>query len=329
MKVMVTGADGLLGSNAVRVLLNRGHEIGVFLQRGKPTPTLDGLPLERHEGDLLDLESVTKAFAGYEAIVHIAANTSVWPSRSQLSWDVNFTGTAHVVEAVKRVQADRLICIGTANSFTPGTKEHPGDEETGFGCKKYGLDYIDSKYGALQLIRKSVKEDSLPALVLHPTFMIGPYDSTPSSGVMLIRLLQGKIPGYTDGGKSWTHVGDVAEAIANSLVMGSIGESYITGNWNLSYKEFFELAARELGVSPPKHYIPKPVALLGGMVASTISSISGKPPLLSYRMARVGVDGHYYNSDKARRVLQLPKTSMETAVTECMEWLLRNGKVER
>ncbi len=324
---MVTGADGLLGSNTVRSLLERGYDVGVFTQRGKRTPTLEGLPLKHYEGDLLDRASLIKAFSGYEVIIHIAANTSVWPSRSKASWAVNLTGTEHVLDAAEYVQANRVICIGTANSFTPGTKENPGDETTAFGCEKYHLDYIDSKYAALQLIRQRVAERQLPAIVIHPTFMIGPYDSTPSSGVMIIRLLQGKIPGYTNGGKSWTHVKDVAEAIANSVTMGEVGESYITGNWNLTYKEFFDIAAKELGVAPPNRFIANPIALLGGMAASGLSLITHKPPLLSYHMARVGIDGHYYNSEKAHKVLHMPKTPIEIAVRECMDWLIKNGKV--
>ncbi len=326
MKVIVTGADGLLGSNVVRVLLEYGYKVGAFLQRGKPTPTLDGLPIDRHEGDLLDYSSLVQAFSGYAAVIHVAANTRVWPSRSQIVWDVNVTGTINVLDAVEQVQADRLICIGTANSFTPGTKVSPGDETTGFGCKKYGLDYIDSKYEALTIIRQRVRDRKVPALVIHPTFMIGPYDSTPSSGVMLLRLLQGRIPGYTDGGKSWTHVRDVATAVVNGLTMGVIGESYITGNWNLTYKEFFDLASHTLGVQPPKRHVPLPLALLAGAAASAQAVITRKPPLLSYHMAKVGVDGHYYDSEKARRVLALPKTGMDVAVRECVDWLIANGK---
>lgn len=329
MKVMVTGADGLLGSNVVRVLIGQGYETGAFVQRGKPTPTLEGLPLRIHEGDLLDPGSLVRAFKGYEAVIHAAASTSVWPSRSSAVWDVNVTGTAHVIDAVTAAQVDRLVCVGTANSFTPGTKDHPGDETTGFGCASYKLDYIDSKYAALQLIRGKVAKEQLPALVIHPTYMIGPFDSTPSSGLMLLRLMQGRIPGYTSGGKSWTHVRDVAVAIVNSLRMGRIGESYITGNWNLSYREFFELVADTLGTSPPRHHIPRPVALFGGLVASSAAKITHKPPMLSYHMAKVGVDGHYYDSSKARKELEMPKTPLEHAITECVRWLVDNGKADR
>ena len=77
MKIFLTGGDGLLGSNLVRELLNKGHELKVLVQPGRQTITLDGLNIERIEGDLLDIDSLTKAAEGAEAIYHVAASTSI------------------------------------------------------------------------------------------------------------------------------------------------------------------------------------------------------------------------------------------------------------
>jgi dihydroflavonol-4-reductase len=328
MKVLVTGSDGLLGSNIVRCLLDYGYNVRAFCQQGKPTPTLDGLPIERTYGDILDAESLAKAVKGCSIIIHAAANTSVWPSRSLKVRDVNLQGTQNAIQAAIRFQVDRFVYIGTANSFSPGTKEAPGDETTPFICGKYHLDYIDSKYAARQIVLKAIEELNLPALTINPTFMIGPYDSTPSSGMMLIKLYQGRIPGYTSGGKCWTHARDVAVAVVNSLTKGRIGESYIAGNENLDYGEFFQLAAKTIGVAPPRFKMATPLVKATGALASLTAAITGKPPLLSYAMARVGCDGHYYDPTKARTQLDLPATPLEQAVRESFEWLSTNGYVD-
>lgn len=327
MRVAVTGADGLLGSNVVRLLVEAGHSVVAFIQTGKRTPTLDGLPVEIRFGDLLEAESLKRAFDACQAVIHIAANTSVWPARSSRVRTVNITGTENVLLALHAVQVDRYVHVGTATSFTPGTKEHPGDETTPFGCARYGLDYIDSKRQAMDLVLHHHRQSGLPAVLVHPTYMIGPYDSTPSSGTMLIRLYQGKIPGYTNGGKSWSPVRDTATAIVQALKLGGAGESYIAGGYNLSYKEFFDLAAETLGVRPITLHIPDALALATGAVASLASAVTHHPPLLSYRMARVGLDGHYYSSEKATRVLQMPHSDLAGAIRDCMAWLKENGYV--
>lgn len=241
---------------------------------------------------------------------------------------INIEGTINAIAAAERAQLDRFVYIGTANSFGPGTIEHPGNESTAYSSAAYGLDYIDSKYEAQRLVLESVRTRGLPAITVNPTFMIGPYDSTPSSGTMLIRLYQRRVLGYTSGGKCWSHVHDVATAVANACSMGRIGESYIAGNHNMSYGDFFEMASSVMGVKPPTTYIPRPFALFVGMMQSAGATITGKPPLLSYTAAKIGCDQFYYDSSKARDELAMPSTPLEQAVSESFDWLKANDYLE-
>jgi dihydroflavonol-4-reductase len=321
MNVSVTGADGLLGSNLVRSLLEAGHSVTVLLQRGRNSGTLDGLPLNTFYGDILDPPSLEPLYTGADAVIHAAASVSVWPSRSQRSRLINITGTQNMVNAALKHTVSRFIYVGTANSFSPGTKEHPGNEQTPFVCGKYGLDYIDSKYEAQRIVLDAWEKQGLPALTINPTFMIGPYDSAPSSGQMLVGLSRGKIPGYTTGGKCFVHVCDVADAIVNALSRGQPGSSYIAGKENLSYREFFELAADILGVRPPSVPIPRAAAVFGGAVGSAVSLVTRKPPKLSYAMARIACDGHYYDSSRAREELGMTSRSISSAVKQSAAWM--------
>lgn len=77
MKILVTGADGLLGSNLVRELLTREDEVCAFVEPGRQQKTLEGLNIEKALGNLLHTEEVIKAMAGCDAVIHCAASTSV------------------------------------------------------------------------------------------------------------------------------------------------------------------------------------------------------------------------------------------------------------
>jgi dihydroflavonol-4-reductase len=242
MKIFLTGGDGLLGSNLVRELLKKGHELKVLVQPGRQTITLDGLDIERIEGDLLDINSLTKAAEGAEAIYHVAASTSIWPSRNEIVNKVNIEGTQNIITLAKKLEVKKLVYVGTANSFSFGTKEKPGIEGTPYIASKYGLDYMDSKFKAHQLIDEAVK-DGVPAVVVNPTFMLGPYDSMPSSGAMVLAVYKQDVPGFAPGGRNYICVKDAAIGIANALDKGRVGESYIIGNKNMSYKEAFTLMA--------------------------------------------------------------------------------------
>ncbi len=325
MNVLVTGGDGLLGSNVVRELLTRGYSVSVFVQPGRQQKTLQGLGVEKLSGNLLNQQEVMDAIAGKDAVIHCAASTSVWPTRSDVVNTVNIEGTRNIVEAVKRFSVKRLIYIGTANSFGFGTKECPGVEGNPYKSAHYGLDYMDSKYKAQQLILNEVKENALPAIIVNPTFMFGPYDSGPSSGAMIVALFKRKVPGYTAGGRNYIFIKDAAVAIVNALTMGRIGECYILGNENLSYKEAFEKIATTIGVKAPSLPIPKMFAKLYGRLGSAIGKISNITPAISYPLARIACDEHYYSAAKAVKELGLPQTPVEVGIKECYVWLKENG----
>ena len=217
MKILVTGADGLLGSNLIRELISRQYEVSALVQEDRTYITLVGLPISIIKGDLVDAKSINNACSTIDVVIHCAANTSMFPPRQQAVKDVNISGTQNIIDACKVNKVKRLIYVGTANSFNSGTIDQPGNETNAYTATKYGLDYMDSKYEAQRLVLKEAAKGTLDALVVNPTFMIGPYDSRPSSGEMILGIYFKKIPGYTLGGKNFVAVKDVAFAIANSI----------------------------------------------------------------------------------------------------------------
>jgi len=327
MKIFLTGGDGLLGSNLVRELLKMGHELKVLVQPARQTLTLDGLDIERIEGDLLDIESLTKAAQGAEAIYHVAASTSIWPSRNEIVNKVNIEGTQNIIALAKKLDVKKLVYVGTANSFSFGTKENPGVEGTPYIASKYGLDYMDSKFKAHQLIDAAVK-DGVPAVVVNPTFMLGAYDSMPSSGAMVLAVYKQEVPGFAPGGRNYICVKDAAIGIANALEKGRVGESYIIGNRNMSYKEAFTLMADVLNVKAPKIPMPKAAVLAYGKVSMWNYKLTGKKPVVSYPMAKIACDTHYFSAAKAVKELDLPQSPIEEGIKECFDWLDKNGYIK-
>lgn len=148
MKVLVTGPDGVLGSNIVRELLSQNYEVVAMAENGKASPTIDSLPITKIGGNLLRTDDVNRAVCGVDYVIHCAALTAMFPARSEVINKVNIGGTQSVIDACITHKVKRLIYIGTANSFASGTKENPGTEHNVYDGAKYGLDYMDSKYEA-------------------------------------------------------------------------------------------------------------------------------------------------------------------------------------
>lgn len=330
MKVLVTGPDGVLGSNLVRELLKRNYEVSVLLLEGTQSPTLSGLPIMSFYGNILKPESLDLAFENQDVVIHCAAATNVYPARNEFVNKVNIEGSKNIADACLKHNIKRLIYVGTANSFSYGTtKKNPGTEGTPYLSVKYGLDYMDSKRHAQDTILKAVEKQGLPAIVVNPTFMIGPYDSKPSSGQMILALYYGKVPGYTNGGKNYIAVKDVAVAIANATEKGRIGECYILGNENLTYKEAFQKIGTTIGKNPPKLKLANAVVKSYGAINSSLAKVFKFNPALTKELAVISCDKHYYSAEKARKELDLPQTPIETAVKECFEWFRENGYLSK
>jgi len=328
-KVFLTGADGLLGNNIVRELLKRKYTVKAFVLDGVEVPTLSELAIEISYGNILDLDGLLEAATGYDYIIHAAANTSIWPYRSEIIRNVNIEGTRNILRVAQTLQVKRLVAIGTANSFGNGSLDNPGDENSPFSAGKFGLDYIDSKLQAQNLILDAVKNDGLDAIILNPTFMIGPYDTKPSSGELLLALYHGRVPGYTAGGKNYIDARDVAVAACNGLTRGTAGECYIMANENLSYKNFNKLVAKELGVKPPGLFVPKPLILVLGFINELIARLFNTTPGVSLAVARLSLITNYYDAAKAIRELDLPQTPIKEAVHDAFQWFKDNGYLER
>ena len=321
MKIFVTGADGFVGSNLVRELQNRNHEVVAFVKEGDDPITIKDLDMDIQYGDLLDADSITNAMKGCDAAIHTAASTGIWPYRSEIQRKINIGGTENVMKAAKNHGVSRYIHIGTANSFGFGSKENPGDETRPYASGIYKMDYMDSKYEAHMRVLEEVEKSDFPALIINPTFMFGPYPARLGSSKMIVSIYQKQVPGYTKGGRNYIAVKDVCVGIANALTMGRIGESYIAGHKNLSYKEAFTLIAKVVGVEPPKLAIPAFASKAYGFVNTLAAKVFNNEPSVSYAMAKMSVDEHYFTPKKAIDELKLPQTSLETAIQEGFDWL--------
>ncbi len=328
MKIFITGADGFVGSNLVRELLKRGHDLVAFIHHGQHPHTIEDLPITFIHGDVLHPDTIHQAMQGCDGLVHSAAHLGVWPYYSEIQRKVNIDGTRYVMEAALEHGLKRIVFIGTANSYGFGNRQNPGDETRPYNSGNYGLGYMDTKREAQDLVLSMVKERGLPAVVVNPTFMFGPYADASGARQMIDRIFHGKMSGYTPGGRNYVAVKDVCVGIANALERATPGSCYLLGNQNMSYKEIFEDIAEVLGVAPPKTAIPGFVVRLFGLAVTAIARLKGKAPQISYRMCRISLDENFYTPAKAIRELDLPQTPIKIAIKETFDWLKENGKLK-
>lgn len=323
--VLVTGANGFLGGYLCRELLRRGYGVRAFVRPGSDQRMLADLPVDVWIGDLLDADNVRASVYGCDYIIHAGSATAVNPARNLSVRLANVQGTATTLAAAVRAGIQRYIYVGSASVFGFGDQRHPGTEQSPYQDRFYGLDYMSSKQAATNLVLDAIQTDHLPALMVHPTVTLGPYDYKNTAHVLLTALYQKRILATPTGGRNYVHVNDVATATVNALTMGTLHESYILGNENLSYQQLFNLMAQIMQVRAPSRRLLPQLAPLIGLFGDWRNAFSDQPADYNSSLMAMANDKHYFSSEKAIRALALPQTPVRTAITEAFEWFRDNG----
>lgn len=327
-KVLVTGADGMLGLSICKELTERGYLVRGVILPGRNSDIHSNHDIEIEEGNILDVNFLMDAMEGCAYVIHTAALMTIWPRRSEQVRITNVEGTKNVMEAAERMRIKRMVHIGSAASFNHGPIDSPGDESKKFEGWKYRMDYIESKYLAQQLLLRKFSESGFPVIIINPTYMIGPYDSGPSSGKMILEYLKGSLLGYSAGGKNFVCSIDVASAAVNALKLGRLGECYIIGSENLNYKEFL----RKVSTIRIRKFrlmkVPSFLVLGIGIAGSIVARLTSTPPKLSYTMARFACTDQYYSSKKAEQELNIRPAPIEKGIDSCISWFESNGYIK-
>ncbi len=324
-KVLITGANGFLGSNLTREMYRLGYEVKILVRPTADLKAIADIPCEIFSGRLDDAEQMMQAVEGCDIVVHAACITDQWGVSFEEYEKVNFTGTRHIVQACLHHNVKKLVYVSTANTIGPGSRENPGNELNGFSLFNANSGYINSKYLAQQYVLEQVEHAGLPAVIVNPTFMIGPNDVKPSSGKLLLYGVGKNILFYPPGGKNFVHIQDVCRGIISAIGKGKTGDCYLLAGQNLSYREFFRLVDQAQHRKTILIRIPSFMLKTAGMAGSVLARLTGRSPRLNYTAAYLLCLQNYYSGRKSERELQLQYTPVETAVKDAFCWFRENA----
>jgi dihydroflavonol-4-reductase len=329
MKALVTGATGFIGSTLVRELLKDGAEVKVLIRKSSNTKNIDDLEIEKAYGDVRDKDAVRGALKGCDTFFHAAALYEFWGPSKEEYYDVNVEGTKASLQAALEQGVARVVYTSSIASLGMHGSDCPAREDAEFNLWWTGAHYCISKYlGEVEAL-KFVKM-GLPVVVVNPAFVIGVGDIRPTpTGRIILDILNKKTTGYLDGGGNYVDVEDVARGHILAAQKGKIGEKYILGNTNLSFKEFFTIVTETAGLQPLTMKFPYPAVIAMAYLYSAIAKATGVPPVITPAMARVNKSCAYYDSSKAAEELGIPQTPVRTTVEKAVNWFRENGYVER
>lgn len=323
--ILVTGANSLLGANVISELLDSGYFVRGLVRSARSYKGVKHPHLELAEGDFTDEECLRRVMPGCDSVIHIAASTSQSGRHYSEYYDVNVRGTRRLIESAIDHGAQRFVVVSSANAFGYGSREIPGCELNEMSEPFASSYYARSKYEALQAALSY--KDRIEVVAIAPTFMLGPYDSKPSSG-RIIKMGYGKKVAFCPpGGKNFVHVGDVALGAVRALEKGKNGEAYLLCSDNLSYKEFYKKLNAVTGNKAVYITVPRLLLYIAGGLGSFIRAL-GIPSQVSLPNMRMLCVTGYYHNYKATRDFGIEFRSTEQAISDAVGWFVAEGMLK-
>ena len=326
MNLAVTGASGFIGTNLCRFLKERGHKVVAVVRSEKGARQLEDIELEKKFADLDNNRNLEEAFAGTDAIIHLAALFN----HPEASWEdyrrVNVDGTLRVMEAAIRCGVPRVVHCSTIGVAT-GAGSMPYSEKTPYsppGWDKYETTKCDGEKVALSYHKKN----GLAVVVIRPAQVYGPGDRSKAKFYRMVKKGIIVNPGTTL--KHLIFVEDLCRAFELAAVHEKApGEIFIIGNQHaIPLKDLIELVALQLGVKPPTITIPAtPVVWVCALVEWIAGALRMKPPIFR-RSMDFFVKSVEFDVEKARRVLGFEsRVDVREGIAQTAAWYEANGMI--
>lgn len=326
---LVTGANGHLGNNLVRLLLNKNQKVRATVRNINKLEPFEGLDCEIAQADITNRESLKKAFQGVTNLYAVGANFSMWAKNPKVEiYDNNVQGTQNVFDIAKECGIKNIVYVSSVASldFT----KLPANPDNGYNKDRRNW-YYNSKNDSDKLALELGKKYNIRTVLVLPSAMIGSEAYTLSyTNNLLQQILRGEIFIDLNISLNWIDVKDVAQGAYQAMLKGKNRERYILANeQHTTLKESVKIAAElfpELKLKTPK----KPPKFLLYFVAGLMelgSKITGKEPQLQ----RHYIDMFYglkqdYNISKSKQDLGFaPKPSLQ-AFKEALRYLKNDWK---
>jgi len=302
VRVLVTGASGLLGGAVAAAVLAAGHEVRTLQRRPSGVAGADDVL-----GSVTDASAVARAVDGVEGIVHLAAKVSLAGDPAEFD-EVNVVGTVRLLQAALAAGAGRFVYVSSpsvahSGSSIVGDDALPADPLLARG------DYARTKATA-ELAALAADSAELAVVAVRPHLVWGPGD-TQLVARIVDRASRGRLPLLGHGAAliDTTYVDNAASAIAAALERAPVvhGNSYVVTNGEpRPVAELLAGMCAAAGVRAPNWSVPAAVARGAGSLIEAVWRVrpgADEPPMTRFLAEQLST-AHWFDQRRTRADLQ-------------------------
>ena len=321
---VVTGAAGYIGNVLIRELLWRGKEVRAFVRCTSDVSSLEGLEIEKVLGNILDRDSLIKAFKGADIVYHLAGIISIMPGNRALIHNINLEGTRNVITACLKCGVKRLVYASSIHALKEPPMGTIIDESMPFDPNCNRGEYDRSKaLASLEVIEAA--KDGLDSVVVCPTGVVGPYDFRGSLITRtFIDFARGKMKITTNGAYDFVDVRDVAIGHILAAEKGKTGQYYILSGERVTMNEMMSMLNEVSGIQPPKYKVPTWLVKTAGIFTPVYYKLLNKTPRFTYYSVNTLLSNSYISHEKASRELGYRSMIIRKSIEDTFKWLREN-----
>jgi dihydroflavonol-4-reductase len=311
--ICVTGATGFLGSELVRLLLERGEPVRALGRDEQTLRRLAELGAETACVSMDDSESLKKAAAGCELVYHVAGLVAHEERDRARLLETNAEGTRRLLEVAD--PAARFVHVASVATLGPGTGPDDLITETHTPPRDAdSMPYSASKIAGERFVLEAA-EAGRDVVIANPSYIVGPGDDRGGTTWPIREYLRGRLRFVVTGGLCLVDVRDTALGLIAIAERGKKGERYVLANreGNLSHTEFFDRVREIAELKRFQLRVP-------GKLAVILTTVFPWPVSSGY--ARVALRWWYADPAKATRELGFEPRPVEETLGDTVRYVL-------
>ena len=330
---IVTGAAGHLGSTILRKLRRAGAVVRGLLLPGEQPPVSpregEG-KLAYIRGDVRDRASLRPLFEGTEhrrvVVFHTAGIVDIADEVTPAMAEVNVGGTKNMIDLCREHPGCRLVYVSSVHAIPEKDSLHVLEEVSHFSPDEVVGGYAKTKAIATQAVMDAARE-GLDAVVVHPSGILGPYDSSRNHLVQLVSdYLHGRLPACVNGGYDFVDVRDVADGCLAAAEKGRAGECYILSNRHYEVKDVLGMV-KKIGGGRKLPVLPMWMARAAAPVIGWAAKRKNRRPLYTRYSLYTLKSNDRFSHDKATRELGYHPRDLYQTIADTVAWMLRRPAV--
>lgn len=317
--VVVTGAEDQLGQALVRALVEADCKVRAVV-KDPHAPGLDGLPVEKVTGSVMEPRSLIAAFADADLVFHCDEYVDLMPYRFPRLYKYNVRGTEWVIHACRVNRVQRLVYLTSSLAFGHDPATGVVSEALGFRPYRALNPYGRTKAVASQKVQ-AANGTALETVIVGHAPVVGPYDYRFSPlGMVIWEYSRRRLPVACRGSLDMVDCRDVADVAIRAGRQALPGSVYLVSGGHMSVQRLLRNLQQITGIRIPLIHLPRWMMYVVAFLYEISCSVGSKKTVYVWSAIDFIAAGLRVSTTKLREELGFEPRPLRQSMADAWAW---------